>query len=231
MHTKKLKLSFLTAVGFLSSVLLAINGCATTRVVKPLSAKQWAAGADFGGAIIDFAGTKIPLPLTSLTAAYGVDSQLTAFASVHTTSLVAGVVQLELGAVRSVSKKDIKGFNFSAGAVANIMVSTWDGKARLYPEIDLNAYYTYGTKKRNYLYFSLANWFDLQAIEAHHQPNEEHWIPNLALGHTFKTAKMRYTLETRWLAPLSSNQNLVVGYNGIANQGSLAVYFSIFRTF
>ena len=213
------------------ALIFLFSNCAATRIVKPLDKKQWAAGFDFGGAIIDFAGIKIPLPLTSFTAAYGVDSQLTVFGSLHTTALAAGVVQMEFGAVRSLFKTDKNGFNFSGGLIANAMVSTWDGKARFYPEADLNAYYTYGAKKRNYAYVSVANWFDLQVTQAHNVPNKEHWIPNIALGHTFCTRKMKYTLETRWIAPLSSNQNLVVGYNGIANQGSLGVYFSVFRTF
>jgi len=216
---------------FYALLICSLYNCAATRIVKPLEAKQWAAGADLGGAIIDFAGAKIPLPLTSLTAAYGVDSQLTAFGSLHTTALAAGVVQMELGAVRSIFAQDKNGFNLSAGATANFMVSTWDGKARFYPQLDINAYYTYGEKKRNYVYLGVANWFDLQAQQAHQQDNKEHWIPNLALGHTFKTNKMRYTIETRWIAPLSSNQNLVVTYNGIANQGSLGLFFSVFRTF
>lgn len=213
--------------------MLQMTACSTTRIVKPLDAKQAAIGADFGGALIDFGGMVIPLPFTSVTAAYGVDSTSTIFGSVHTTSLAFGVVQLEGGAVINVLRRSRNGFNVSVSPVLNSMISTYTGEARFYPELVANAHWTYGKHRRNFMYASVASWFDFYRTGAYGRVNTETVLPTFALGHTFVTPKrkMRYTLEARWLAPFTNNQNTVVGYNSFGNQGALGVYFSAYYCF
>jgi hypothetical protein len=205
--------------------------CSTTRIVKPLAKKEVAVGFDFGGPIIDFAGIKIPVPFTSLSAAYGIDSMMTVFGGLHTTSLAFGNLQLDAGIVRDIipAKGRIPGF--SVAPIANMMVNFKGGDFRIYPELDLNLHWQYSLKRRHYMYFSLSNWFDPWAKKAHNEPNKAFYALNLALGHTFVTDKMRYTLELRWLAPHASNKNIVVTYNGIAGQGTMAFYFGLFRKF
>ncbi len=212
-------------------VLLFFAACSSTRLVRPLKEKEVAVGFDFGGPLIDFAGLVIPIPFTSLTGAYGISPELTAFGSVHTTAAAAGVFQMELGVVRSILPEletTPRRFNVSIAPVLHLMARQ---SFRLYPEIDINAYWQYSAKRAHFAYFSVANWFDLWNLSAHGQTNRERYIPNFALGHTFVTKKMRYTLEARWLAPFSSNQNIVVGYNGIGTQGAIGVYFSVYRSF
>ena len=214
-----------------ASLLLGHAACSSTRLVKPIEAKKFALGGDFGGAIIDFAGIKIPLPLTSITGAYGVDSSTSVYASLHTTALASGVIQLEIGGLRDIMRPKAQGFGVSVLPAAHLMISVLDGKTRFYPELDVNLHWTYSKKKTNFAYVSIPTWFDLNGMQAHARPNKERIIPSIALGHTFVTKKMRYSLEIKWLAPLSSNKDMVVGYNGIGNQGALGAYFSVYRTF
>ena len=212
-------------------LLCSLGACSSTRLVRPLEQGQAAVGFDFGGPLIDFAGLVIPVPFTSVTGAYGVTGDLTAFGSVHATAAAAGVFQMELGVVKSLLPESVEAprrFNVSIAPVVHLMARQ---SFRLYPEIDINAYWRYGKRVGNFAYVSVSNWFDFWAQSAHGQVNRERYIPNLALGHTFVTPKMRYTLEARWLAPFSSNANIVVGYNGIGGQGSLGVYFSVYRYF
>lgn len=222
--------AFLKATTVLS-LFAGLTACSSTRLVKPIEAKKFALGADFGGPIIDFAGAKIPIPFTSITGAYGVDSSTSVYASVHTTALAAGVVQLEIGCLRDVLRPKASGFGVSVLPAAHLMISTWDGKTRFYPELDINAHWAYSKKKPHFAYFSIPTWFDLNGTQAHGRTNKEHILPSFCLGHTFVTKKMRYALELKWIAPFSSNRDMVVGYNGIANQGTLGAYFSVYRTF
>ena len=216
-------------LGVLALVLGLFSSCSTTRLVKPLEKKQWAAGFDFGGPLIDFAGAKIPIPFTSFTGAYGIDTGFTAFGSLHTTALAAGVFQLELGVVKDIlPKREGRKFNISVAGITHFMARQ---EFRFYPEIDINAYWQYSQKRKNFAYFSVANWFDFTRFGAHGVRNQELYIPNFGVGHTFVTKKMRYSLEARWLAPFSSNQNIVVGFNGIGQQGAVGIYFSMYRSF
>ena len=210
--------------------LLAIS-CATTRIVKPIGAKEIAAGFDFGGPIIDFAGAKIPVPFTSFSAAYGIDSLTTVWGGLHTTALAFGNFQTDIGLLRDVIPAKGRRPGLSVAPVANVLFNFTKGDFRIYPQVDVNMHWQYSLKRRNFMYLSLSNWFDLWTKKAHMQPNDNFYALNIALGHTFVTKKNRYSLEFRWLAPNISNRNVIVGYNGIAGQGSLAFYFGILKKF
>lgn len=218
---------------FFAVLMMAIvtMSCSTTRIVKPLAKKEVAVGFDFGGPIIDFAGAKIPIPFTSLSGAYGIDSAMTVWGGLHTTSLAFENLQVDAGIIRDIIPARGRIPGFSIAPVANMIVNLKQGDFRIYPELDLNVHWQYSLKRQHYMYFSLSNWFDPWAKRAHGEPNKGFYAPNLALGHTFVTNKMRYTLELRWLAPNASNRNLVVSYNGIGGQGSMAFYFGIYRKF
>lgn len=215
----------------LGILLTFLMSCSATRIVKPLKAKEVAVGFDFGGPIIDFAGAKIPIPFSSFSGAYGIDSLMTVFGGLHTTALAFGNLQLDMGIVRDLLPAKGRRPGISVAPIANMVLNFKQGDFRIYPELDINVHWKYSLKRRNYLYFSFSNWFDLWGKKAHGVPNTVHYIPNFALGHTFENKKMRYSLELRWLAPFSNNENIVVAYNGIANQGSLAFYFGMCRKF
>lgn len=206
----------------------ALTSCSTSRIVKPLEAKQWAAGFDLGGPIIDFAGAKIPIPLTSFTGAYGINNRITATTSLHTTALAAGVFQCELGAVG-----DIIPASGRRPGLSGTLMTHWMAREefRFYPELALNMHWAYSEKRPHFAYLSWSNIFDFWQVRAHNEANPTFYLPHISLGHSFVTKKMRYNIEARWLAPFTSNQNIVVGYNGIANQGALGVYFSVYRVF
>ncbi len=220
----KIKLLYLILV-------LLLFSCSATRIVKPLEAKKVAVGFDFGGPIVDFAGVKIPVPFSSFSGAYGIDSMMTVFGGLHTTALAFGNLQMDFGLLRDIIPAKGRVPGFSVAPVANFMVNFKQGGFRFYPEIDLNLHWQYSLKYRHFMYFSVANWFDLWAKKAHNEPNPTRYIPNFALGHTFENKKMRYILEARWLSPFAPNNNLVVSYNGIGGWGTLAFYFGICRKF
>lgn len=215
----------------LVGLILFLGSCSTTRVVKPLKQKEVAVGFDFGGPIIDLFGTKIPVPFSNISGAYGIDSNMTAFAGIHSTALAFGNLQMDLGICRSIIRAKGQRPGLSVSPVANFMFNFEEGDFRLYPELDINVHWQYSPKSKNYAYASLANWFDLSATKAHNEPNTRHYIPNIALGHTFVRPKMRYTIEARWLAPNVSNQNLAVTYNGIGQRGSFGIFLGAYRKF
>jgi hypothetical protein len=80
----------------------------------------------------------------------------------------------------------------------------------------------------NFVYAGVSNWFDLYHVESQGRPNEQLWIPSLQFGHQWIRSKWSYQAEFKILAPLSSNENIVVPYPSLLqNQGALGFYFGL----
>src|SRR5688500_4123785 len=91
---------------YLSLLVSLIFSCAASRFVKPREEKQSAVSANLGGSLFEFGGITIPMPLTSITYGYGLKEKTTLFGSLHTTSLLFGVGQIDLGAVHEFKSQD-----------------------------------------------------------------------------------------------------------------------------
>ncbi len=217
--------------GAIAYVLLSLTACNTTRFVKPLAKKQVAVGVDFGGPLIDFVGAKIPVPFSSITTGYGIDSTLTAFAGFHTTAIAFGTVQLDLGVVKELYRSR-KAYipSISVAPVVNMMLDGFDGNFRAYPQVDVNFYWQYWKDKPHYFYVSVNSWFDFYPKVYTTLPTNI-YQPAFALGHTFENKKMRYTLEAKYMGVNENSGGSPVVYNGIGGKGSFGVYLSIFRKF
>jgi hypothetical protein len=213
---------------FLISALLA--SCAPTRFVKPLEEKQHAVNFSLGGPLVAYSGITIPIPLTTLSYGYGIKNNLTAFGSIHTTSLLFGVIQTDIGVVRNlmVQKNFCPGISITPAA--NLAMDIWQGHFKCWPQVDINAYWNY-KQKRNFFYLGFFNWFELSAKKAFNEPQTTHWIFGPHIGHTFVRNKMDYNLEVKYIGPNLSNQDLVVHYKSPFDKGAMGVYFSITKKF
>ncbi|BDS11341.1 hypothetical protein [Aureispira anguillae] len=215
----------------LVAYLWTMSACNTTRIVKPLAKKELAVGVDLGGPIIDFSTAKIPVPFSSLTFGYGIDSNVTVFGAAHITSAIFGTIQWDMGVVGEVLHPQ-KGYipGLSIGASSQMMVDVFKGNFRMYPVLDVNLYWEYLPKHQHYFYFNWGSWFDLWE-RAHGQVNTNLYYPSFSLGHTFENKKMRYTIEGKYIAPTISNMGTPLHFNGIDGRGSWGVYVSIYRKF
>jgi hypothetical protein len=220
-----------TILRLLTSLILGmLFSCNPTRVIQPIPKGQLQVGANVGGAIIEYGNAAIPLPLTSIYSAYGLNNNTTGFASVHTTALLFGVLQTDLGITHQLlaPNKWIPGISVSP--IANIMFDTWEHHFRLYPQLDANVYWNYGVKP-NLVYCSLNNWFELQSTKAHDEPQTTHWLPSIGFGQQWNRLKYGLQLEVKYIAPNQSNKNIVVDYVGIHSKGALGFYIGFHRKF
>ena len=215
---------------FLLLLVIFVTGCAPTRFVKPLDKEQKVINASFGGPLIGFAGMTIPVPLTSLTGGYGLKEDLTIFGSLHTTALLFGVIQTEFGVVKSFLTPDKFKPGLTVTPVINLAIDKWKGNFKLWPQLDINAYWNYKDKD-NYFYLGSSNWFELAGKKAHEEKQTTLWIGNFHAGHTFVRGKMDYNLEFKYLAPFFSNQDVVVDYKSFGNNGAIGVYMSVTKKF
>ncbi len=224
------------------AVLAALASCAPARFVEPLKKGQQVITGNFGGPVAKIPGIgNIPIPYTAIGYGRGLTDKTTIFGNLHTTSLLFGVGQTDLGVSQSIWKNDQMGV--SAQGSMNILVDFYTGANRFWPQVDANYYFKYGkhskpvqldamckieSKHYNFFYAGLSNWFDPYKTESQGRPNAQFWIPSVQLGHQWIRPKWSYQAELKMLAPNQSNQNIVVDYPSLLqNNGALGLYFGI----
>lgn len=218
---------FVLVLGYLGT----FTACSTTRIVKPLEAKEVMLGLDFGGPLIDFAKTTIPLPFSSVVGAYGINSNFTTFGAFHITSALMGTAQVDLGAIyRVYSSKKQYIPSISTGLSTHLLLDGFKGAFRVYPVADVNLYWQYLKSGNNYIYLNWSSWFDCWN-RADGQPNKKSYRPSFSLGHTFENTKMRYTIEFKYMLPGEESGGTPVLYKGIGGKGGIGIYLGVSRKF
>lgn len=211
-------------------LIVGFSCCNTTRIVKPLEQGEVQIGADFGGPMIYFSGLPITIPLTSVHAAYGYKTNTTLFTSIHTTALMFGVIQNEFGLTHQLMKQKRYIPGISVSPILNTFIDTWEANFRIYPQLDLNLYWNYQSKPHLF-FISANNWFELSKQKAHGEVQQNQWLPSLGIGHQWNTKRFSIQLESKWLAPTQSNQDIVVDYVATGNKGAIGIYFGISKKF
>lgn len=227
---------------FLFSSLVLLWSCAPARFVEPLKKGEQVITGHFGGPVAKVPGIgAIPIPFTSIGYGRGLTDQTTIMGALQTTSLAFGVGQFELGASQKIWSNDRMGV--SAQLNANFLLDFYTGANRLWPQIDGNYYFKYGRQWKpehldhmcsvyhrnyNFFYAGISNWFDFYRVESQGRPNEQMLIPNFQIGHQWIRPKWTFQAEIKMLAPLSSNENIVVPYPSLLqNRGATGLYFGI----
>jgi len=211
--------------------ILVFSSCAPSRLVRPLEKHQHVVNAEIGGPLFAYAGTTIPVPLTSFMYGYGVTDNTSVFGSFHTTSLLFGVLQTDIGACQRLYYNDSLRLGISATPALNLAQQIVFGNSfKCWPQVDVNFYWDIKPKK-SFVYAGVENWFELAGQRAEEQTQTTHWIYCPQVGYTYVRTKWNYNLEVKYIAPNIPNLPNVVSYLGIGGNGALAVYFSITRKF
>lgn len=210
----------------LASLILLVIGCAPSRFVEPLEKDQWSVGGSVGGPFVEFGNAAIPAPLSSLEAGYGLDSNLTLFTGLHTTSFLFGTGHIDLGATYRVLQQ--KGYrpNVSISGTAQFAFSPSTRSFNFWPMIDANAYWNYG-ERRNYFYVGFNNIFILKSGIDFDRPKDQRILFSPQFGHVFKAKDNRYQIfaEVKLLGPYINSKDAFVPYTGIlGSNGATGVY-------
>ena len=211
-------------------VVYSFQNCAPSRFIKPLAKKQQAASFSFGGPLIKFAGTPIPIPFTTLAYAYGLTNNATVFGSLHTTSLLFGNLQTDVGTTFKIIEKETK-FGISATPALQIAYNMRNTAGfKLWSTLDANAYF-HLKQKPSYIYLGMNSWVEFAKYKAHEQPQQRHVIPNLHAGYQLVKSKWQHQFELSYLGIGIPNKPGVVDYIGISGKGTLGFYYSLIRKF
>ncbi|MFN3917927.1 MAG: hypothetical protein ACK4K0_09295 [Flavobacteriales bacterium] len=214
---------------------LLLNSCAPSRFVKPLEKGEQAVNFSFGGPLIEFSGAVIPIPYTGLTYANGMGEKTTIFASLHTTALLFGNFQTDIGVLHELIKPDSVSFfksGLSVKPVVNIIADKWERNFRLWPQLDVNTYQYFGKNKNHLVYVGLSNWFETNYNKAHGQRQEVKWLINPQAGVMLCKTLWSHQIELKYLVPNEPNNNKIVAYfNPLAEKGAFGLFYSITRKF
>jgi hypothetical protein len=209
---------------FIFFMVILISSCAPSRYVEPLDKEEWSVGASFGGPVIDFGGP-LPMPITSIDVGYGLDSNLTVFGGLHTTSALFGNGQIDLGLTYRFIKQNGALPNVSVSPSFNMIYDFGDRSGNFWPVLDANAYWNYG-QRRSYFYVGINNYFELSSTGANVQPQDYYWLFNPQVGHVLKLNEGRgaFTTEIKYLGPYIDNSYAFVPFLPPGNRGALGFY-------
>ena len=207
--------------------LLLIVACAPTRIVKPLAKGEQMVSVNLGGPLLKFAGAPIPIPLTSLAYARGVNDKTTVFGSLHTTSLLFGVFQTDIGICQQLYQNTAYKFGISANPVINFALDRWEWNTKLWPQLDLNLHKEFGTKYM--LYAGVANWFELNKVRPHNEVQKQFVFVNPHLGFYYSPKKWSYGLEAKYLMGGTKNTPNVADFIGMNGFGAIGIYFNFIK--
>ena len=204
--------------------------CAPSRYVKPLAKKQSAASFTFGGALIKYGKTPIPIPFTTLGYAYGLTNKTTVYGNLHFTSALFANAQIDLGATMLLYEIENK-YGITVSPALQLAYNVRNNTGfRIWPSVDLN-YYLHLKNKPSYVYAGLNTWLEFSTYKAHNEVQQRHAIPNLQIGFTRVRTKWQQQFEVKYLGVGIPNLPGVVEYIGISGKGTFGIFYSLIRKF
>ena len=206
--------------------ILTMSACAPSRFIQPLNEGEQAIGFNLGGSLIDYNGATIPVPLTSITYGKGVSEKLTAFGSLHTTSLLFNNFQAEVGILSEFRKQEGWIPAFSSTLVLNFVSELSEGNPKLWPQIDGNAYWSFKDNKQlPYIGYSL--WIDPKIINSNGIG-----IINPHIGYRYQIGSWDLSAEMKLLAPGHDKSKVFVPYQSLqGDKGATGLYFNVSKRF
>ena len=212
----------------IGAMAVCLLSCNVTRVVKPLDKGEHQMGASLGGPVIVFAGAPIPMPLTSISYATGIDTGITFVGGLHTTSLLFGNAEVDLNLGVGVYKSGDERFGVTLTPGVHLLYGFRGGDLRIYPQLEAIAWKAYG-KRENLLYGGIGTWVELTRVKAYGEIQNHELMPYISLGHQFSRERWNFSIEARYLGPTYSNEDIVVNYFTPLNTGAAGLYFGITR--
>ncbi len=198
-------------------VLVVLNSCNTTRVVKPLEKGETRISADLGGPIVGF-----PIPMSSLSAGYGISDKLNAFGGFHFTTLAYQSLQFDFGVNYGFLEPDEWKPGISGSFILNPIIDLRTNNSSLFPETALNFYWQ--LKEKHIPFIGITNWYDL-AKNSTELGKGQLMHPTMYLGYNYEGPKWIFGIETKWL---NLNKELMVpqvDHTSLGGKGAVGLYF------
>lgn len=206
----------LIAQSVLFCVISVCFSCNSTRVVKPLEKGETRISADVGGPVVGF-----PIPLSSLSGAYGITEKVSVFGGFHLTTLAYQTVQFDIGANYSLLQPKEWKPGISGSFIVNPILDLRVKNSSAFPETAFNFYWQ--LKEHHIPFIGLTNWYDL-AYKSTELEKGKLLHPAIYLGYNYESPKWIFGIETKWL---NFNKELTipqVDHMSLGGKGAVGVY-------
>ena len=226
--------------------IITLSACGPSRFVVPLDKGEQAVAVSVGGPVVNVPGiASIPLPMSSVTYGKGVQDGMTFYGSWFTTAALFGTFQFDAGMTKRLWEAKRKKHGVTTSVGLNFAADIFEWNTKFWPQVDFNYYWKYnyrdqiqddlltgGTPKANFAYAGIGTWYELSRFRAHGEPQEMFVLPMLNLGHDFNWNKWSLKTEVKFIAPFTSNENVVLDYRSLTGDfGATGLYFGITRRF
>ncbi|HET6344858.1 MAG TPA: hypothetical protein VFH51_07985 [Myxococcota bacterium] len=200
-------------------------GCAVTRSIRPVGEGNLAAGVSVGGPIFQNLGAPIPVPLTSAYARLGLDPQTDVDVGLHLPVVRAAGIDAGVARLLWLSEGLWPAFMLGAriGVFGNVQgllgrhAPETGSPYGLSPRVFEEIYGTFSWQPNP----ALLTWTGLHLFG---QLERARVRPTLLAGAEWRPVDpLGFSLEAKWMTPLSDQRNLAIDYRGIAGRGALAV--------
>lgn len=202
--------------------LATLAGCSTIHGVRPVGDGNFAIEGSFGGPIVELFGAPVPLPLSSVGAAYGLDDATDVHLALHPSGLAFfGVVGADVGVSRQVFPQ--KGGR--PRLMADLTVLTFFGPlgadaddaggARVFLQPTLTTAWDWGRDDRHTAYAAITDLI---------QPFPNLRAPGaLALGHHWGLSPtFGLVTELKWISPWQSTEALAPMWYAPGDLGAIS---------
>ncbi len=210
----------------LFALLFCCSACNTARVIKPLEKGETRIAVDLGGPIVGF-----PIPMSSISGAYGISEKLSVFGGFHATTLAYQSLQCDVGANYSFLETRKWQPGISGSLILNPIIDMRVGNSSLFPETAFNFYWQ--IRERHVPFIGLTNWYDVAKGTVELEKGKL-MHPALYLGYNYEGPKWIFGIEAKWL---NFNKTLMipqVDHTSIGGNGATGVYlklaYRIFKT-
>lgn len=197
---------------------IAAAGCGHATRVRPTPSGQLEASLEFGGPFGQVEGYTIPLPLATAGASYGLTDQADAFANVHLTPAVFGVLGLDAGAdlMPLLDQGPWPALNLTGRGY----LFTDLRAASAYLELDATVSKRFG-----------GHFVTYASVQSMLQFGGGPPLFGLALGESFDLDPWSLQLEARWYEPGYDTMNLPTRWWSVGGTGGFGVMLGIRRRF
>jgi hypothetical protein len=159
---------------------------------------------------------------------YGLTNSITCFGSLHTTSLLFGNIQSDIGTTIKIYERENK-FGFSFAPTLQIATHLKNTKTfRVWPSLDVNAYYHLNNSP-SYFYTGINSWFELSSVKAHQEIISKRMIPKLNLGFIKVNKKWSHQFQLSFLGIGQANTPGVVEYLGVSGKGTFGFHYALIK--
>lgn len=223
---------------------IVIYSCAPSRHIVPLGRKEKSISVSVGGPALNKNNLPLPIPLSSISYAYGITKKTTRIAAVHLSSIYYGIYHIEGGFLREFYYNKKLKTGFTGNLMGNFMIDQWDWRFKFYPQIDLNFYWHFKgdshfhcdcPKDRGllqFIYIGSTNWFEFNTENNFHLNLGQNLLLNPHFGYNVGSKRTKLNFEIKYYLPYIDKQITRESfYNPTGNYGAFGMTVSVYKMF